>query len=405
MKITIDELFSSTEFENIVKEQWKKQYKETGKLQTRSKKSLIIELLKYYQSAEYVKGTKKTKASFELGDKLSIELSNAEMVEKGYRKANAGNTSNHNIIALNIFKNYLQTLRKECVKSLSMTRMQWLQQAGITKQIDLNTINQSKIENEFKKYYQNDIESAFKNVFSFCIRQLKINEADATLYYCDCAYDEDAEMDENGNKKRLISNDEVMGMKEYVKELKTKHGVTNFYFANAKFKKELKKWYKNNLKSGNIWIEIEINVDKLEFENVELDGEELKGLVAEFMSELQKNRNKLYVKREFKQKIKGKGIQWRHSAKILDLLEKRRSIIAPFAQMEERTYFKKMVELDEAIGFGKADFSEYNETDKQYKNDVTNDVKFMEEWRQATELSSKQYEEYDDMFNVAIAIA
>ena len=287
-----------------------------------------------------------------------------------------------------------------------MTRMQWLQQAGITKQIDLNTINQSKIENEFKKYYQNDIESAFKNVFSFCIRQLKINEADATLYYCDCAYDEDAEMDENGNKKRLISNDEVMGMKEYVKELKTKHGVTNFYFANAKFKKELKKWYKNNLKSGNIWIEIEINVDKLEFENVELDGEELKGLVAEFMSELQKNRNKLYVKREFKQKIKGKGIQWRHSAKILDLLEKRRSIIAPFAQMEERTYFKKMVELDEAIGFGKADFSEYNETDKQYKNDVTNDdVKFMEEWRQATELSSKQYEEYDDMFNVAIAIA
>jgi hypothetical protein len=58
------------------------------------------------------------------------------------------------------------------------------------------------------------------------------------------------------------------------------------------------------------------------------------------------------------------------------------------------------------IGFGEADWDEYNETDKQYKNEVKNDdVKLIEEWRQATELSNKQYEEYDDMFNVAIAIA
>ena len=155
MKITIDELFSTIEFENIVKEQWKKQYKETGKLQTRSKKSLIIELLKYYQSAEYVKGTKKTKASFELGDKLSIELSNAEMVEKGYRKANAGNTSNHNIVALKIFKNYLNQLKLKEVETISMTRIKWLKQAGITTMIaDLNEVDKLEINKDFKKYYK-----------------------------------------------------------------------------------------------------------------------------------------------------------------------------------------------------------------------------------------------------------
>ena len=74
--------------------------------------------------------------------------------------------------------------------------------------------------------------------------------------------------------------------------------------------------------------------------------------------------------------------------------------------MEERTYFKFMVECDEVVGFVKADWDEYNETYKQYKNDVKNDdVKLIEEWRQATELSNKQYEEYDDMFTTAIAIA
>ena len=36
MQITIDELFSTIEFENIVKEQWKKQYRETGKLDVKS---------------------------------------------------------------------------------------------------------------------------------------------------------------------------------------------------------------------------------------------------------------------------------------------------------------------------------------------------------------------------------
>ena len=99
-------------------------------------------------------------------------------------------------------------------------------------------------------------------------------------------------------------------------------------------------------------------------------------------------------------------MNWRYDVQVLDLLEQRKSVIAPYREMEERNYFQFMTELDEAIGFGKADFSEYNETDKQYKNEVKNDdVKLIEEWRQATELSNKQYEEYDDMFTTAIAIA
>jgi len=97
---------------------------------------------------------------------------------------------------------------------------------------------------------------------------------------------------------------------------------------------------------------------------------------------------------------------WRYDIQVLDLLEQRKSVIAPYREMEERTYFKFMVECDEVVGFGQADWDEYNETDKQYKNDVKNDdVKLMEEWRQATELINKQYEEYDDMFTTAIAIA
>lgn len=408
MKITIDELFSTIEFENIVKEQWKKQYKETGKLQTRSKKSLIIELLKHYQSAEYVKGTKKTKASFELGDKLSVELSNAEMVEKGYRKANAGNTSNHNIIALNIFKNYLNQLKLKEVETISMTRMKWLKQAGITTTIaDLNEIDKLEINKEFKNYYKDDTATALKSIINFCLKQIGIDEKKATVYYCDAENDDKAEADENGNKKRLMTDDEVKSMKSFVESLKEKYNVKKFQVANFEFKNELRNWYRDHLKSEAIWVEIELEINEINVEQIELNSKEIDELRSDFMTEFQKYRNKLYVRREFKRKIKGqKGMNWRYDIQVLDLLEQRKSVIAPYREMEERTYFKFMAECDEAAGFDQADWDEYNETDKQYKNDVKNDdVKLIEEWRQATELSNKQYEEYDDMFNVAIAIA
>ena len=408
MKITIDELFSTIEFENIVKEQWKKQYKETGKLQTRSKKSLIIELLKYYQSAEYVKGTKKTKASFELGDKLSIELSNAEMVEKGYRKANVGNTSNHNIIALKIFKNYLNKLKLKEVETISMTRMKWLKRAGITTMIaDLNEVDKLEINKEFKNYYKDDTATALKSIISFCLKQIGIDVKKATVYYCDAKNDDKAETDENGNKKRLMTDDEVKSMKSFVESLKEKYNVKKFQIANVEFKNELRNFYRDNLKSESIWVEIELDINEINVEQVDLQSKELDKLRNQFMTEFQKYRSKLYVRREFKRKIKGKkDMNWRYDIQVLDLLEQRKSVIAPYREMEERTYFKFMVECDEVVGFVKADWDEYNETDKQYKNDVKNDdVKLMEEWRQATELINKQYEEYDDMFTTAIAIA
>ena len=405
MKITIDELFSTIEFENIVKEQWKKQYKETGKLQTRSKKSLIIELLKHYQSAEYVKGTKKTKASFELGDKLNAELSNAEMVEKGYRKANAGNTSNHNIVALKIFKNYLNQLKLKEVETISMTRMKWLKSAGITTTIaDLNEIDKLEINKEFKNYYKDDTATALKSIINFCLKQIGIDEKKATVYYCDAKNDDKAETDENGNKKRLMTDDEVKSMKSFVEGLKAKYNVTKFQVANVEFKNELRNWYRDHLKSEAVWVEIELDINEINVEQIELNSKEIDELRSDFMTEFQKYRNKLYVRREFKRKIKGqKGMNWRYDIQVLDLLEQRKSVIAPYREMEERTYFKFMVECDEVVGFGQADWDEYNETDKQYRNEVKNDdVKLIEEWRQATELSSKQY---DDMFNVAIAIA
>ena len=408
MKITIDELFSTIEFENIVKEQWKKQYKETGKLQTRSKKSLIIELLKHYQSAEYVKGTKKTKASFELGDKLNAELSNAEMVEKGYRKANAGNTSNHNIVALKIFKNYLNQLKLKEVETISMTRMKWLKSAGITTTIaDLNEIDKLEINKEFKNYYKDDTATALKSIINFCLKQIGIDEKKATVYYCDAKNDDKAETDENGNKKRLMTDDEVKSMKSFVEGLKAKYNVTKFQVANVEFKNELRNWYRDHLKSEAIWVEIELDINEINVEQVELNSKELDKLRNQFMTEFQKYRNKLYVRREFKRKIKGqKGMNWRYDIQVLDLLEQRKSVIAPYREMEERTYFKYMVKLDAMIGFDQADWDEYNETYKQYKNDVKNDdVKLIEEWRQATELINKQYEEYDDMFTTAIAIA
>ena len=408
MQITIDELFTSDEFENIIDEKWVNQFNKKGNLQTDTKKAIITKLSKYYASAEYVRGTRKAKAGFEIGDKLSVELSNAEMVEKGYRKANAGNTSNYNIIALKIFKNYLNQLKLKEVETVSMTRIKWLKQAGITTMIaDLNEVDKLEINKDFKNYYKDDTATALKSIINFCLKQIGIDVKKATVYYCDAKNDDKAETDENGNKKRLMTDDEVKSMKSFVESLKEKYNVKKFQVANIEFKNELRNWYRDHLKSEAIWVEIELDINEINVEQIELNSKELNELRNQFMTEFQKYRNKLYIRREFKRKIKGqKGMNWRYDVQVLDLLEQRKSVIAPYREMEERNYFQFMTELDEAIGFGKDDFSEYNETDKQYKNEVKNDdVKLIEEWRQATELSNKQYEEYDDMFTTAIAIA
>ena len=80
MQITIDELFTSDEFENIIDEKWVKQFQKNGKLQTHTKKAIITKLSKYYSNVEYIRGTRKAKAGFEIGSKLNVELSNADMI-------------------------------------------------------------------------------------------------------------------------------------------------------------------------------------------------------------------------------------------------------------------------------------------------------------------------------------
>lgn len=408
MKITIDELFSDIEFENLIKDNWKQQYQKYKKLPAVTKKAVVNELLKHYETVEYIKGSRSHKPGFEIGGRRDVELTQADMVEKGYYKPGSSNISNHNIIALNIFKNYLNQLKLKEVETVSMTRIKWLKQAGITTMIaDLNEVDKLEINKDFKNYYKDDTATALKSIINFCMKQLGIDVKKATVYYCDAENDDKAETDENGNKKRLMTVAEVKAMKSFVESLKEKYNVKKFQVANVEFKNELRNWYRDHLKSEAIWVEIELDINEINVEQVDLQSKELDKLRSDFMTEFQKYRNKLYVRREFKRKIKGqKGMNWRYDIQVLDLLEQRKSVIAPYLQMEERTYFKFMVECDEVVGFVKADWDEYNENDKQYKNDIKNDdVKLMEEWRQATELINKRYEEYDDMFNTAIAIA
>lgn len=372
MKVEIEELFSDDEFKDIIKEKWVTQYKKLGKLQSNTKNGIITELLKQYESVEYVRGTRSNKAYFQIGVRREQELSQADMIEKGYYKANANNIKTHNIIALKMLKSYIAELDDD-VKSKSMTRLNWIKSAGITSSIqNLNEIDEMKnIDSAFRSYYKDDVASSLKNVLSFCLKQLKVKEADTTNYYCDSACDDEADEDENGNKKRLLDDIEVKKMKIFVDALKVKHNVTKFMLATSEFKNELRDYYRNNLKSESIWIEIELDIVKLKnnIENAELATDEVDELRSQFMLEFQKYRNSTYVRREFKRKIKGKkGMFWRYEAG----LQEQPSNFSPYLQMENRSYFKFMTDLDLRIGFTKADLAEYNEMAKEYKNSIEN---------------------------------
>ena len=83
MKVTIQELFTNVEFVDIIDEKWVNQFNKKGNLQTDTKKAIITKLSKYYSNVEYARGTKKSKAGFEIGDKLNVEMSNADMIING----------------------------------------------------------------------------------------------------------------------------------------------------------------------------------------------------------------------------------------------------------------------------------------------------------------------------------
>ena len=103
MKLTIEELFASDEFADIIDEKWVNQFNKKGNLQTDTKKAIITKLSKYYASAEYIRGTKKAKASFEIGDKLNVEMSNADMIINNVKKSNI---AKYKLVAYKLFKNY-----------------------------------------------------------------------------------------------------------------------------------------------------------------------------------------------------------------------------------------------------------------------------------------------------------
>ncbi len=358
MKVTIEELFTNYEFADIIDEKWVNQFNKNGKLQTDTKKAIITKLSKYYSSVEYARGTKKAKAGFEIGDKLNAELSNADMIINNIKKSNI---AKYKLTAFQLFKNYSMKIKSEGETTKTMTRLQWLESAGITSDLkDLWAVDGHEIKDRnspvFIKYYKNDLATYLKAVFNYCVSQLNIENKE--LYYCDCELDEDAEQDENGIKKRILTEVEIDGYKAKRNELKEKYQVKNFYNAPREFSKELADYVLKVLKSNRIWVEVELDFSSVNDEIVDVDEVELR---KQFMSEFKKHRQSLYVKREFR-----KDNAWR----LESLLATRASVTVPHRQYEERTYFQFMTELDEVIGFGKADWSEYNKTKKQYEKHV-----------------------------------
>ena len=358
MKVTIQELFTNYEFADIIDEKWVNQFNKKGNLQTDTKKAIITKLSKYYASAEYVRGTRKAKAGFEIGSKLNVELSNADMIINNIKKSNI---AKYKLTAFQLFKNYSANLKADGETTKTMTRLKWLESAGITGDIkDLWVLDGHKIKDRnspvFVKYYKNDLATFLKSVFTYCIGQLNIKNKE--LYYCDCELDEDAEQDENGIKKRILTEVEIDGYKAKRNELKEKYQVKNFYNAPREFNKELADYVLKVFKSNNLWVEVELDFSSVNDEVIAIDEVELR---KEFMETFKKHRQSLYVKREFR-----KDNAWR----LESLLATRASVTVPHRQFEERTYFQFMVELDEVIGLGQADWSEYNKTKEQYEKHV-----------------------------------
>ena len=297
MKVTIEELFTNDEFADIIDEKWVNQFNKKGNLQTDTKKAIITKLSKYYSNAEYIRGTRKSKAGFEIGSKLNVELSNADMIINNIKKSNI---AKYKLVAYKLFKNFSSKLKSEGETTKTMTRLKWLESAGITSDIkDLWAVDAHEIKDRnspvFIKYYKNDLATYLKAVFTYCVSQLNIKNQE--LYYCDCAHDEDVDADENGIKKRILTDDEINGYKAKRNELKEKHQVKNFYNAPREFSKELSDYVLRVLKSNRIWVEVELDFSSVNIEVIAIDEVELR---KEFMESFKKHRQTLYVKRERK---------------------------------------------------------------------------------------------------------
>lgn len=368
MKVEIEQLFSDIEFKDIILEKWIAQYHKKGNLQSNTKQAITKALLKHYQSVEYVKGTRSHKAYFQIGIKREQELSNADMINEGIKKSNI---ADYKLTAYKLFKHYVAKLDDAGYKS--MTRLKWLKQAGITSNLkDFHVLNIDSIDDRnaanFVKYYQYDLGLYLKEVLTYCINQLNIISDELT--FCDAAFDDEIEKDEDGRKKRLLTNEELVAYNDYRNSLKKDENgqdrFKNFYNAPREFKNKLSDYVKENFKSSEIWVEVELNLTDV---NVEVDENiDVDKLRLQFIQEFQEHRNSLYVKREFKS---GKG--WRYDDSIVEMMKNQgryQSVVVPYRQMEERTYFKFMTNLDLQIGFSEADLTEYKKMEAEYKNSI-----------------------------------
>lgn len=401
MKVELDELFYDDEFKDIVTEKWVLQYKKLGKLQTETKKAIIKSLLKHYETAEYIKGTRSNKAHFEVGSKREQELSQADMINAGIKKSNI---AKYKLTAYKLFRYYVSELDDTTCKS--MTRLKWLKQAGITSSLqDFHMLNADSIKDRnaanFIKYYCYDMGLYLKEVLSYCINQLNIQSDELT--FCDATFDDEIEKDEDGRKKRLLTSEELAMYNEFRKNLKKdengKDRFKNFYNAPREFKNKLSDYVKENFKSSEIWVELELDLTNVKVEideNVDVDK-----LRLQFMQEFQEHRNSLYVRREFKS---GKG--WRYDNSIVEMMKNQgryQSVVVPYRQMEERTYFKFMTTLDEQIGFAKANMTEYKKMEKEYKASIDENetILLVDACKQNNiiYLQTQTVEELDALFN------
>lgn len=400
MKVEIEKLFSDIEFKDIILEKWIAQYQKKGNLQSNTKQAIIKALLKNYQSVEYVKGTRSNKAYFEVGIRREQELSNADMINSGIKKSNI---ADYKLTAYKLFKNYVSKLDDDAGYK-TMTRLKWLKQAGITSNLqDFHMLNADSIKDRnaanFVKYYCYDMGLYLKEVLTYCIKQLKIQSDELT--FCDCAYDDEIEKDEDGRKKRLLTNKELVAYNDHRNSLKKdengKDRFKNFYNAPREFKNKLADYVKDNFKSSEIWVEVELNLTDV---NVEVDENiDIDKLRLQFMKEFQEHRNSLYVRREFKS---GKG--WRYDDSIVEMMKNQgryQSVVVPYRQMEERNYFSFMTNLDLQIGFAEADMTEYNEMAKEYKNSIDDNeaIDLINECKQNNVIYLQTLKETDAMFS------
>ena len=367
MQITIDELFTSGEFENIIDEKWVNQFNKKGNLQTHTKKAIITKLLKHYSNAEYIRGTKKSKAGFKIGSKRKYKLNNANMIEKGYCKSGSNNINNHNVIALKIFRSYISKLYNNGVYNIEMTSIDLLKTSGVMDGINnISSIYASPIKNSFKTYYKEDLMESLKNILIFCLNNIGVDIEDTSIYYCNLV----------DGGRRLMTKQEVGDMKYYIKKLNKKYNGSQINFSYG-MQRDLKEWYFNKLNSESVVSGFNINIRDLKTELNILSESELNDLKGEFIYEYKKYRDKKHIYREFKYSTKGvSGWQWRlDSSSSLN-----KTINTPYKQMEDRDYFNFMAELDLMMGFGRADFNQYNLMEQEYileTSKLENMIKFI----------------------------